>query len=596
MPMFFSLRRRLFFLICLATLPAILFTFLVAANERAAALARTERDALHLASLASREHAHQVQGARELLAWLGAKVALEGPESPIITDPGYLQALLAGWPQLGNVGVLSSDGQVLASAYPLSSYLSWSDNPAYRAALESDEVVAGTYLISPIFHRPTLNHAYAVRDARGEVFAVLFNGLDLEWLSQLAGQSSFPDGFSLLIADQDDQVLAWGGPEEPEITANGGRLPGISALVRSQGAGTLDFDSAGVARYFVVAPLDEAPGLFTAVGLPYDQVLGQANAAFYRTLLGLGLLTLFTIATVFIAAEIGILRGVQSLARAAQRFGTGDLSARARVPGVHNEFASLATTFNTMADSLAERHREALDAQARLRALASRVQVARETEAERISRELHDEIGQMLTSLKIDLSRLPTLCPSGTQEHSCAAALKEGVETMNEQIATAMDFVRRIASDLRPGVLDKLGLTAALEWQAHEIEARTDLVVQVEADDVDRRLDKQLSVTLLRIAQEALTNVVLHADARVVEIGLVAHEREVVLTVHDDGRGITADSIEGSESLGIIGMRERAVLCNGHLSIRGVPGAGTTVTVSIPLPPTPKATDAHSAG
>jgi signal transduction histidine kinase len=305
---------------------------------------------------------------------------------------------------------------------------------------------------------------------------------------------------------------------------------------------------------------------------------------------------LFTIAAVFIAAELGILRGVRSLARAARRFGAGELSARARVPRGHNEFSSLATAFNAMADSLAARHREAVDTQTRLRALASRLQVARETEAERISRELHDEIGQVLTSLKIDLARLPVHCPASEQDRPCATALREGIGTMNQQIATAVDFVRRISSDLRPGVLDKLGLTAALEWQAREIEARTDLVVQVEADDVDRRLDEPLSVTLFRIAQETLTNVVRHAQARVVEVGLVATEGDIVLTVRDDGKGITTDSIESSESLGIIGMRERAMLINGHVSIRGVPGEGTTVSVTVPLQSSPKVVDAHLTG
>jgi signal transduction histidine kinase len=593
----YSLRGRLLFLICLSTLPAILFTFLVAENERTVALVRTERDALHLAELASREHSHQIKGAHELLSWLGAKLAREGEQSPIITDPDFFRALLAGHPQLGNIGVLSPDGRVLTSAYPLSSYRSWQDNPAFLAALRSIDVVTGKYIISPIFDRPTLNHAYAIRNADEEVFAVLFNGLDLDWLSDMARQSNLPDGYSLIIADRDGRVLAWGGPEHPGIPEmEGVRIPGIPELSQSQRGRMLELHGAGVERYFVAVPLEEASGLFAAVGLPYDQVLQRANASFYRTIFGLGVLTLFTIAAVFIAAELGILRGVRSLARAAQRFGAGDLSARAKVPRSHNEFSSLATAFNTMADSLEARHREAVDTQARLRALASHLQIARESEAERISRELHDEIGQVLTSIKIDLSRLQLHCIPSEPASPCSMALREAVAMMNKQIDTAVDFVRRIASDLRPGVLDKLGLTAALEWQAHEIETRTELVVQVEADDVDQYLDGPLSVTLFRIAQETLNNVVLHAQARVVEIILVATGGNIVLTIHDDGKGITSDSIESSESLGIIGMRERAMLINGHLSIHAAPGKGTTVSVTVSLPSTMQVTHAHFTG
>lgn len=248
----FSLRGRLLFLICLATLPAILFTFLAADTERAAALSRTERDALHLAGLASREHAHQIRGARELLSWLGAMVSRDGLRSPVVGDLGFLQALLSGHPQLANIGVLSPDGRVLASAHPLANYRSWRDNPAYRAALAFEGVAAGTYLISPIFERPTLNHAFAVRNADGDVIAVLFNGLDLDWLSRMAQQSDLPDAFSLLIADREGRVLATAGLRGPREAASARDLsvPGIAEIAQTQRGRMLDLGK-DIRRYFV---------------------------------------------------------------------------------------------------------------------------------------------------------------------------------------------------------------------------------------------------------------------------------------------------------------------------------------------------------
>lgn len=167
---------------------------------------------------------------------------------------------------------------------------------------------------------------------------------------------------------------------------------------------------------------------------------------------------------------------------------------------------------------------------------------------------------------------------------------------MSQQIDAAVDFVRRISSDLRPGVLDKLGLTAALEWLARELETRTDLIVEVEADDVDAALHELISVTLFRITQEALTNVIRHAQAEMVRISLVTTEGNAMLTIYDDGKGITMDVAESSGSLGIIGMRERAMLINGRLSIRGVPGQGSTVSVTVPLQLTPEVADAHPTG
>jgi signal transduction histidine kinase len=592
-----SLRGRLLFLICLATLPAVLFTFFAAANEREAMLARLEREALQLARLTSHEHAHQILGARKLLSWLGTKMTPAEMGTPAVVESNFLRALLAGHPQLANIGVLSANGQVVVSAYALPSYRSWKDNSVFRAALRADGVVTGTYAISPIFERPTLNHAFAVRDAQGAVTAVLFNGLDLEWLSDLARQSDLPEAFSLLIVDQEGRVLASQGPAGRDVPGEAKvRIPGVAELAQAGRGSMLAIGGTALQRYFVVVPLQGAAGLFVAVGLPYEQMLRQANVVFYRTLAGLGILTFFTIAAVFLAAELGLLRALRSLVRTVQRFGGGDLEVRVVVPRGHNELATLAQAFNRMADSLAHRHRQALEAQVELRALARRLHAARETEAARISRELHDEIGQLLTSLKIELSRLTTRCAGGRGEEPCGRQLQTAVESMNRHVDEALDFVRRISAELRPGVLDKLGLVAALEWQAREIEARSDLVVQVEADRVPDGLPEIVAVTLFRIAQEALTNVLRHASAHMAEVRLSAAAGEIVLEIRDDGTGIAPESAARSDALGILGMQERAVLVNGRFTMSGAPGQGTTVRVSVPVSTKREGDDAHSAG
>jgi len=581
----FSLRGRLFFLICLATLPALLFTFFVARDERDAAIARTEQDALHLARLASREHAHQIRGARELLVWLGSRLATdEGLSSPIVTDSSFLRALLAGHPQLANIGVLSPDGQPLTSAFPLKNQRSWRDNPAYQAALRSQTVEAGTYVISPIFERPTLNHAYAVRDRGGNVIAVLFNGLDLGWFGEMARKTEIPDGSAFYIADMQGHVLASGDSISTGRPAVGRpRIADLSRVAQSPNGRLLVTDSAGGARYVVTVPLAGMPGLLVAVSLPYDRLVASANSAFYRALIGLSALTLFIVVAAFIATEVGILRSVRSLSSVARRFGSGDLAARAATPRGHNEFTTLTLEFNAMADTVAARHQEALGSQRRLRALAGRLQVAREAEAARISRELHDEIGQLLTSLKIDLSRLQSSCPLDEQSSRCSTLLRERTTAMSQHLDAAVGFVRRISAELRPGVLDRLGLIAALEWQADEVAKRTGIDVTVVADTDDSALSETMTVTLFRIAQEALTNVIRHANARTVEIGLAVDGGDVSLTIRDDGAGIPDAAINSGASLGIIGMHERTILIGGHLSIDGYPGRGTTVTVTAPL-------------
>lgn len=580
-----SLRGRLIFLICLATFPAFLFTFFLADRERAAALSRMEQDALHLAHLASREHAHQIRGARNLLRWLAVKLDREGPRSSIVSDREFLSTLLAGHPQLANLGVMSSEGHILSSAYPITNVWIWKDNPAFSSALNSHEIAVGKYIISPILERPTLNHAIAVRDKSGNAWAVLFSGLDLKWLSELARQAYLSGEFSLLIADKDGRILAQSDvldvPNAPEYA----QIPGIANLSQSGRGGMLDIQGANQRRYFVATPLEGSTDLYVAVSLPYKTVIHQSSVAFYKTLIALGILTLFTIVVVFLAAEISILRSLRSLALTVRQFGAGDLSIRARVSPGNNELSLLTGAFNKMADSLSTRHQETLEAQKQLRALAVKLQRAREEEAARISRELHDEIGQVLTSLKIDLSHLQSNCQKNKEKNLCALVLKDNVELINQHIGDAINLVRRISSELRPGVLDKLGLVAALKWLANETESRTKLAVEVNIDGAEANLDEVASVTLFRVCQEALTNVIRHAQASMVEIRLILKPEETLLTIRDDGKGIDRGSMENSKSLGIIGMRERVTLIGGQITIFGEASRGTIVNVSVPIRP-----------
>jgi PAS domain S-box-containing protein len=212
-----------------------------------------------------------------------------------------------------------------------------------------------------------------------------------------------------------------------------------------------------------------------------------------------------------------------------------------------------------------------------LQALAANLELAREEERTQIARELHDQLGQALTAMKFDLAWLTDRL--GPKDSTLAQKAK----TVTAQMDTMIKTVRRIATELRPGMLDDLGLAASIEWQARDFEKRTNIVCSVIVPAEDLPLARAQSLTLFRIFQEALTNVERHASAQNIEVKLAATPEVLTLQVQDDGRGIKAQEIAGLHSLGLLGMRERATRLGGSFDIHGVPGDGTILTVSIPL-------------
>lgn len=230
-----------------------------------------------------------------------------------------------------------------------------------------------------------------------------------------------------------------------------------------------------------------------------------------------------------------------------------------------------------------EREQKLREYSDRLRRLSARIERAREEERLKIAREVHDELGQMLTVLKMDVSML------GGQ---IAPALEEEVrETFNsktgeikERIDIIIKSVQRITTELRPEVLDNLGLKKAIEWKADEFEQRTGMDINfttnVEKTDF---LDDEQATTLFRIFQEALTNIIRHAMASRVEISLERKDSTLILVVQDNGVGITREGMEASSSHGIHGIRERAQFLNGEVNIEGREGQGTTITLNVPV-------------
>ena len=215
-----------------------------------------------------------------------------------------------------------------------------------------------------------------------------------------------------------------------------------------------------------------------------------------------------------------------------------------------------------------------------LRALSQQLQRVREEERARISREIHDELGQLLSGLNMNQALLlRDLRARGAVAEDAARQ----VESMQELVRRLIASVRRIATDLRPEVLDALGIGAALEWQAADFARRTGIACEVRLAEPALPLDVERSTALFRIFQEALSNVARHSKAKRVIAQLRVASRTVTLIVADDGCGLAEGAARESPALGLLGMRERAAMLGGEARIEGAPGRGTTVSVRLPL-------------
>jgi PAS domain S-box-containing protein len=214
-----------------------------------------------------------------------------------------------------------------------------------------------------------------------------------------------------------------------------------------------------------------------------------------------------------------------------------------------------------------------------LRALSERLRVVREEERTQIAREVHDEVGQALTALRMDVAWLEGKLTAALDQR---ADVESKLRSMSKLIDTTLDAVQRIATELRPGVLDELGLEAAIEWYLKEFEQRTGIVCRFRSELGGSPIDHGRSTAVFRILQEALTNVARHSVATWVKIHL-SSDGKLRLEIRDNGRGIPEDRIESSASLGLVGMRERARALGGSVEIRGATGRGTSVTLTIPL-------------
>ncbi|MGL4651331.1 MAG: ATP-binding protein, partial [Caldilineaceae bacterium] len=331
------------------------------------------------------------------------------------------------------------------------------------------------------------------------------------------------------------------------------------------------------------------------------------------------------LAAAWVGAESMIVNRISRIVGVADRMRVGDLSVRTGMSDDTSEFGQLAVTLDSLAAALQERRRDneqllaqlrllngelearvvdrtrqlvksnerLLSSQAELRRLSHQLMRATEAERARISREIHDQLGQMLTAIKIEIRSARRRLISSAGAPVAAAELAPDaipaavtkLDDTSQMLDEMVTLVRRIAADLRPGLLDDFGLAATVDWQLQEFRKMTGVDYTLDADIDERRITPNQATAAFRILQESLTNVARHAQATAVNVRLAMDESGLTLQVQDNGRGLTSSDDGRPRSLGLLGMHERAVEFGGSVEIDGPPGKGTSVTLWLPLRP-----------
>ncbi len=320
-------------------------------------------------------------------------------------------------------------------------------------------------------------------------------------------------------------------------------------------------------------PIFDGQAGMARIGLSEDSI--QATVT---TLTSQMLLTTVMVSAVGIAAATLltwiVTRPILNLKQAAQAVGKGDFDQYV-TPWAGDEIGELAQAFNAMTADLAQADRERKEREQLRSRLLEQVITAQEEERKRIARELHDETGQSLTSLMVRLQTMNQQCP--------VPELKPQMEEVRQLIAQTLDDVHNLAVELRPSVLDDLGLEAALQRHIQDYRRRFHLEIDLVAIGLDQRLPPAAETALYRIVQEGLTNIARHAQARTASILLERRNGRVRVIIEDDGQGFALQQAAGSGRLGLYGMRERAELLDGTFTIESEPGQGTSIFVEVPL-------------
>jgi len=582
-----SLKIRLYLFVLVAFLPVSIFIFYIAEEQKADETDAIYQSTLDLAREAVNEENQQLESTRNILEAVSS--AYQAAEFPTQGLSDFLKKMLQRTKGYAQFGIIQQNGQLTASSDSSLIASNFSDKPWFMKCLQNNELVIGQYHGEKINDQPILYFALPVSNIPAQTRTVIFAAVSLTYMNRgiFKRLSDLPTGSKLTLIETSQGMLSynvdqarWFIPESDDIA--------LYQQIVNQKSGTLSTEDANGAKWvYAFAPLESAfreRPISVILQVPRARALHVSNINFIRNLSLLIISALIAILSIWWVSNVFILKRLEAMARVSRDLAAGNLDARIGKFGPDDELTHLAGVFDEMATALQarivrEEHvMETLKrSREQLRQLAAHQQAVREEERQRIAREIHDQFGQSLTVLKLDLSWLKKRLPNDTQN------VEEKINSMSQVIDTTLNDLHAVTAELRPVILDDFGLAAAIEWQLEEFRSHSGITCLFNNSGFEPELLKEQAIAVFRIFQEILTNIIRHAHADEVVVDLERRNENLILIVQDNGRGITWEEINHPRSYGLLGMRERLYPWNGVVSFEGQPDRGTQVTVQLPI-------------
>jgi len=580
--LFSGLRFRLLLLVVLTCAPLVALTLHTAWDDRRRAKTAWSQRSQRMMELANREEEKVIGETRQLLMALAESAPVRAGdrrECKRLVDQLFDCAT-----NYAKLGVLTTNGEVLASAPAPINKPTPSDKAFFDRVIETSSFIIGELPTNAAVGKPVINFGYPVFDRSGQAQEVVFASLDLVWFNRFGSELSaqLPKGAAWTELNRKGTILArypaakyWIGKTFPNATL-------LESMLTKKNGIQEAADPAGVSTFYAFASMQSqmASGETIALlSIPRQILFAGADRTLLRNLGWLIAAAGLALILGWMGSALLIVRPVSALVQSSARLASGDLTARTGLPHGRDELGRLTLAFDLMAQALEQRELERSRASTKLQILSHRLVEVQETERRHIARELHDEIGQSLTVAEMNLQT--------ALQTSSQPGITRRLEQSIEAVERVLEQVHDLSLNLRPSMLDDLGLEAALRWYTNRQASLTSLQTRFRTDPLERRIDPVVETECFRVAQEALTNVVRHSHARSVSVELRQRDGQLHLSVRDDGVGFDVNALRdqavAGASLGLLSMEERATLAGGGLEYSSAPGQGTEVHAWFPL-------------